>query len=151
MRQGDLEIVRTYRFPHEAWLAKSVLEAFGVTAWVLDETQIRHRWFMGVALGDVKLAVRSDQTAQAREILDGDHSDSLASIPEELLAPSGDEICGQCGAPELVTERTIRPGRLPQWLLTVATMLLAGGPAPHYRVQTLRRCRRCEHVSVSDS
>jgi len=101
VRQGELEIVGTYRFPHEAALAKTTLEAYGVEAWVLDEKQIRLRWYMGSAAGGVKLAVRGADADTARELLGGDHSADLAAIPETRLPAAPDELCPHCGADAL--------------------------------------------------
>lgn len=100
-RRDELEVVGTYGFPHEASLAKSALEAYGVEAWVLDEKQIRLRWYMGEAAGGVKVAVRRADADTAREILGGDHSADLAAILEARLPPAPDELCPHCGADAL--------------------------------------------------
>src|SRR5262249_14666750 len=76
-RQGDLEIVGSYRFSHEAHLARAALDAAGIRAWVLDEAQIRMRWFMGDALGGIKVAVRREEAADARALLARDFSVEL--------------------------------------------------------------------------
>jgi len=100
-RQAELEVVGTYRFPHEAQVARGVLEAFGIPAWVIDETQIRLRWYLGNALGGVKVAVRAADASTARELLSGDHSAALESIPETHLPPAPDEVCPRCGSASL--------------------------------------------------
>src|SRR5258706_15524442 len=87
VRQGELEIVGTYRFPHEAELARTTLGAYGVEAWVLDEKQIRLRWYMGSAAGGVKLAGRRAGAGTAPEPPGGDHSAHLAASPEARLPP----------------------------------------------------------------
>ncbi|MGH2897778.1 MAG: hypothetical protein ACRDMZ_03830 [Solirubrobacteraceae bacterium] len=144
-RQGDLEVVGTYRFPYEAQLAKSAVEAFGVPGWVLDETQIRFRWYFGDALGGVKLAVRTGDAETAREILSGDHSADLAALPESHLPPALDELCPRCGAELVEVARPRGRGTLRQWLLVLVSWVFAGGPAPHYR-RRARRCAACGHA-----
>jgi hypothetical protein len=141
--RGALEIVATYRFPHEASLAKSALEAFGVDAWVLDETQIRLRWYMGAALGGVKLAVRAGDAATAREILDGDHSADLAGIPEAKLPPSPGELCPRCGADALERVKGRTSGDVLRRMLLLVLALFLGSHAPHDRLTRAWRCRAC--------
>jgi len=144
-RQGDLEVVGTYRFPHEALVAKSTVEAFGVPAWVLDETQIRFRAYMGDPLGGVKLVVRADDAETAREILAGDHSADLAAVPESHLPPSADELCPRCGRELVWVSRGRMRGVVPEWLLVLASSLLPGGPARHAR-RAGGRCSACSQV-----
>jgi len=104
-RESTLEIVARYWLPHEALVAKSALEAFGVPAWVLDETQIRMRWYLANTLGGVKLAVRAEDAYTAREILSGDHAADLSSIEEAALPPHPSEVCERCGLPLVADPR----------------------------------------------
>jgi ribosomal protein S14 len=150
-QQGELEIIRSYRFPHEALIAKSALEAFGVRAWVLDENQIRLRWYMADALGGVKLAVRAADVDGAQEILSGDHSAALAAVPEAQLPASQAERCPRCGAPALEIERARVASRWPKVLLIAVAALFAGGPAPHFTVRATSRCRSCGFSEESSS
>ena len=143
-RQGELEVVGTYRFAHEAFLAKSTLEAFEVPAWILDENQIRFRWFMADALGGVKIAVRTEDAEQAREILAGDHSAELSDIPEEQLPPAPEETCPQCGA-TLELTRSPTAGLFKPVLLFLESVLT--GAPPHSRVRTTARCSSCGYHS----
>lgn len=146
-RQGELEVVGTYRFAHEAFLAKSTLEAFEVPAWILDENQIRFRWFMADALGGVKIAVRAGDAEKAKEILAGDHSAALENIPEEGLPPAPEEICPQCGVATLEVSRKHTQGGLGQLGLLLLAWLFTGGPAPHYVTRTTVQCRSCGYHS----
>jgi hypothetical protein len=138
-RQGELEVVRSYRFPHEAHIAKSALEAFGVSAWVLDENQVRH---MGDAPGRVKLAVRVEDAEQAEEILSGDHSASLATVPEGRFPAAREEICPRCGA-ALEIGGVRNTTRWRQLVRALAGLFFARGPAPHFSVRASYRCRSC--------
>ena len=137
MSERELEIVGTFRFPHQAALAKTTLGAFGVDAWVLDETQIRMRWFMGLALGGVKVAVRAEDADTAREILAGDHSADLAHVPEANLPPAPDELCRYCGADSLAPESAHTSKAV---LLSIFSAAV-GALWPHDR--TRWRCRSC--------
>jgi hypothetical protein len=141
--RDELAVVASYRFPYEASLAKATLGAYGIEAWVLDETQIRLRWYMGLALGGVKVAVRGADLEASREILGGDHSADLASVPESRLPPAPEDLCPHCGAEALerVTGRTTRDVLRRMGLLFLA--LLGGGPTPGDSYASARRCRAC--------
>jgi hypothetical protein len=108
VRQGELEIVGTYRFAHEATLARATLAAYGVEAWVFDETLAQLHGYTARGAGAVKLTVSRADAGTAREILDGDHSADLASVPEARIPPGPDELCPRCGsdALERVNHRT---------------------------------------------
>ena len=142
-RRSELEVVGAYRFPWEASLAKSALEAFGLEAWVLDETQIRLRWYMGAALGGVKLAVRAEDAEAAREILRGDHSADLAAVPEAKLPAAPDELCPRCGADALEPVSGRTSADVLRRMLLVVLALFAGSHAPHDRLMRGWRCRAC--------
>jgi len=47
-------------YPHEADVAKVLLESREVPAWVLDDLQVRTRWYLSNALGGVEVAVHPD-------------------------------------------------------------------------------------------
>ena len=142
-RQGELEVVGRYRFAHEAFLARSTLEAFQVPAWILDENQVRFRWFMADALGGVKVAVRAEDAERAREILAGDHSAELSDTPEGRLPPAPEEICPQCGATLQLARN--RAGGLFKPVLLFLEGILTGAP-PH-GVRTTAHCPTCGYHS----
>jgi hypothetical protein len=144
-RQGDLEIVGAYRFSHEADLARATLDAAEIRAWVFDEAQIRMRWFLGDALGGIKVAVRHEDAAEARAVLERDFSVALRNVPESHLPPAPEEVCPACGADTFVRiRRRTLPGGV-EWLLVLASTVFAGGPLPHYRFAVAGRCKACGH------
>ncbi|HTO69343.1 MAG TPA: hypothetical protein VMR31_05730 [Myxococcota bacterium] len=145
-RESTLEIVARYWLPHEALVAKSALEAFGVPAWVLDETQIRMRWYLANTLGGVKLAVRAEDAYTAREILSGDHAADLSSIEEAALPPHPSEVCERCGLPSIGAPRRRAAG---WWQILGAALALStlSGPAPRFAKEAVSRCAACGHVS----
>ena len=145
MAQAGFEIVGSYRFSHEAELARAALDAAEIRAWVFDEAQIRMRWYLGDALGGIKVAVRREDAADARAFLERDFSVALRNVPESHLPPAPEEVCPACGGDTFMRiRRRALPGRA-QWLLLLASALFAGGPLPHYRFAVARRCRACGH------
>jgi hypothetical protein len=150
MRQGDLEVVASYLHGYEAHLAQGRLEADGIPAWVLDEHQIRMRWWLGLALGGVKVAVRRTDAAAARSILAADHAEELAPIRENELPAQPDHCCPRCAQPPSREIRRRLYPNLPQWLALVAG-LVVGFIAPHRRVAVERECSSCGHVWVTSA
>jgi len=142
---GAFEIVGTYRFPHQAELARAALTSAEIRAWVFDEAQIRMRWYLGDALGGIKVAVRSEDAADARAFLERDFSVALRNVPESHLPPAPEEVCPACGSDSFKqVRRRETPGGV-EWLLVLASALLAGGPLPHYRFAVGGRCNACGH------
>src|SRR5690606_29952703 len=90
---GDLVVVATYSFPHEAQLARSKLDAFDIPAFVLDEHTINMQWLYSDALGGVKLAVPNSARKQALELLQEDTA--IEELDEPTLA------CSHCGGHHL--------------------------------------------------
>jgi len=143
-RQSGLAIVGRFSYLHEADIAKALLESEGIESWLLDEHQIRHRWFLAGALGGVKVAVAPQFAEQAQALLSQDLSDSLGDLPEQTLPGHPEEHCPQCGATadfETSTQRL--PGPF-QWLVSFLFLLL-GLLVPRRRFTITRRCGRCSH------
>ncbi len=140
--QSGLTIVARYSYLYEADLARSLLESENIESWLFDEHQIRHRWYLAVALGGVKLAVAPDMAEQAAALLAQDYSDLLATIPEQDLPGHPNEVCPRCGSTSR-SESTEQkyPGPL-QWLGSFL-FLLAGALVPRRRFEVTRYCSSC--------
>jgi len=54
---------------HEALLARGQLESSGIASWLADDNMVRMDWFISNLLGGVKLVVRPEDEAAAREVL----------------------------------------------------------------------------------
>ncbi len=91
----ELVTVTSYRDAYEAHLARGILEAAGIEAFVADEHLVGVDWLYSQALGGVKLRVAAESAAEARELLAwavlGD------SDGGEINAAPG-EPCPMCGA-----------------------------------------------------
>lgn len=144
-KQSGLSVVGVFWYPHEAQLARALLESEGIPAWVLDEHQVQMRWHLAAALGGVKVAVAPSDEQRAGTLLARDHSDALAGIPEAQLPPAEEEQCPRCHGPgELLASTSQLPAPV-QWL-TTAFFLLVGALVPRRRVKIRYRCQACDHT-----
>jgi len=128
-------LVRSYSFVDEADRAKSLLDAFGVLAFVRE----------AAPRGDLspQLLLRRADLARALELLDGrDHSADLASVPEAHLPPAPDELCPRCGSEAL--ER-VRRNQFDDGLRRLEGMIVLMLTAGQVRWGLDRgvRCRSC--------
>jgi putative signal transducing protein len=100
--EGELVVVRSFSHPHEAHLACSALHAAGVEAAVADSHIVAADWLVSNAVGGVKVVVRQEDAAQAREILE------TAAVVEDAIAESGapnDDVaarCARCGSEDVI-------------------------------------------------
>lgn len=59
----------TFVYPHEAHLAKNILESEGITVFIQDELTVQVNNFLSNAVGGVKLQVPEEEAVQAFDIL----------------------------------------------------------------------------------
>lgn len=76
----DLVPIRTYWNLLEAELAKGLLAAAGIDAFLFDDNMVRLDWFNANALGGVKLRVDADMVEEANRVLEENVS---ADAPRE--------------------------------------------------------------------
>ena len=100
--EGKLVTVDTFDMPTEAHLAKGLLEANGLTAFLADELTVGVAWHLSNAVGGIKLQVpetdveRATGILAAREDSSIDAEEGLADLPEteesenELPSSAGD-------------------------------------------------------------
>ncbi len=74
----NLVVVRSYWNLLEAELAKGLLEAAGIEAFLFDDNMVRMDWFNANALGGVKLRVDAANAEDASRILEDQASDGSA-------------------------------------------------------------------------
>ncbi len=72
----DLIVIRSYWNLVEAELAKGVLDAAGIEAFLFDDNMVRLDWFNANALGGVKLRVDAANVEAANRVLDESVSDA---------------------------------------------------------------------------
>ena len=124
----QLITVRTYSLPWQADLARTMLEAEGIPAFVADANTVSMNWLYSNAIGGVRLQVPESYAEAANETLSSDKNYS-PSVPED---ESDSPTCPKCGNHN---STIIRRGR--RW--TFLTWLLVGVPLffPPKRYQCL--------------
>lgn len=93
----QLVTVGRYRDLAEAIVARSLLEAEEIEAWVQDENLVRLDWMYANAVGGIRLQVETRDVAAATEIL----AQLPASIPYAEGAEYVQPQCPQCGSPDI--------------------------------------------------
>lgn len=79
----DLVVIRSFWNLVEAELAKGVLEAAGIEAFLFDDNMVRLDWFNANALGGVKLRVDADNVEAAKRVLEESVADAAAADTRE--------------------------------------------------------------------
>jgi hypothetical protein len=149
-RQSGFEIVLVTWFAHEAHIARTLLEADGIEAFVLDAEQIGVQFHVAGAVGGVKVAVRPEDAERARTLLALDHSPALEGVPEAVLPAPDDERCPRCGSSATATvQRTDRVPAL-AWL-SMGVFFLLGVLVPRRHRRVRRWCRGCGAMWVAES
>jgi hypothetical protein len=63
-------VIRRYQHLPEALLSKSILDSSGIESILVDENLVRIDWFYSNLVGGIKLLVRGEDAATARELLE---------------------------------------------------------------------------------
>lgn len=136
---AKLVVVGRYSFPIEAQIAKSALNAAGITAYLADENTINMYWLYSDALGGVRLMVNEENASEAEEILQQDFSLSLQEQYENEACQKNDEaeewVCPECGSKNVYA---FTKGKKPAFLI----FILLGFPLFFY--QHGIKCADCE-------
>ncbi len=143
--QPKLVTLAAFNMPHQAHLAKSLLEAAGIPAFIRDEHLISINPLYSPALGGVKVQVPDVHLKEAREILDSvpdfalqDEEALQATLPEEP-GPEPPELmeCPHCGSRGFVEDIHYPVERVINGLLLGLPYLWLGRPL---------LCRACRHT-----
>ncbi len=130
--QTELEVVASYLYPLEAFIARTALENAGIDAVIADDHLISMDWLLATALGGVKLLVRAQDLADAREFLAESKEASETDTNYER------DACRRCGS---LNTGYIRIGGG----LTLLSYLLTG--APLFPLLRRVRCQDCGTIS----
>lgn len=129
---GGLVTIAQYRDLPEAWLAKSKLEAAGITCYLDNEYTVGINWLYSNALGGVKLNVPEEYVEEAKAIIE---ESTETIVPEESDGLLPDSACPACGATEIETNNYTRK-------FAALTLLLS---LPLFLFWKRSRCKRCGH------
>ena len=91
---GKMVTVATFDMPTEAHLAKGLLEANGLTAFLADELTVGVAWHLSNAIGGVKLQVAEDDVEHAASILAAREDRSIEAGAELTNVAEMDESEG---------------------------------------------------------
>lgn len=128
---GTLVTVARFSFPHEANIAKGLLESEGIPSFVADEHTVNMQWLYSNAMGGVRLQVPCEFSVSALDILKEDFSDSVNS---EFDMPI--EKCPQC---ESLDVENYTKGKRSAFLV----FIFLGFPLFFYKHGL--RCKKCEY------
>ena len=126
-------VVGRYRDLSTASIAKSILDSAGMESFLADDSVIRLDWLYSNALGGIKLLVRDEDAAAARDLLE-------TQIPEKFDVDGVGEYhqpkCPNCGSLDVSFEELDREIAHPG--------LLIGIPIP--AVKHGWNCHSCGHT-----
>lgn len=103
----ELVFVASFLWPLDANLAKSRLEADGLTCYLFDEMTITMNWLYSHALHGVKLYVKAGDLERAREILNCQNEIELET----------DDRCPECNSANIYYQNIGQPWIFLSWLL----------------------------------
>ncbi|MDE2235317.1 MAG: DUF2007 domain-containing protein [Gammaproteobacteria bacterium] len=76
----DYVTIATYDKTTEAHIAKGRLAAEGISALLFDDNMVQMDWLYAIALGGIKLRVKTADETRARNILATDYSQELDGV-----------------------------------------------------------------------
>lgn len=132
MSPGPVAVLRFRDLP-DAEMAQSVLRSAGIDSFLADQNIVRLDWLWSDAMGGVKVVVRAEDEADARELLKQAGS---GEIEWEDAAVRPHQTCPQCGSRDL-SYRDLRKR------IGFATLAI-GLPLPIHKPRW--RCARCGYT-----
>ncbi|MBN2894097.1 MAG: DUF2007 domain-containing protein [Bacteroidales bacterium] len=132
--------ILTYTYPHEAHLAKSVLEAEGIPVFIKDELTAQVYNFYSTAIGGVKLQVPESDFQSAYELLKaGDLIPEIKAEPKiEKVTKAKDsknKSCPFCGSAEVSRKKQLN-------ILSTIIFMILGALFPLFK--STYHCHDCK-------
>jgi hypothetical protein len=137
-----LKTIATFTNPLEAHIVRGRLQAEGIESYVAHEHHIWANWFLSMALGGVKLQVRTEDVKRAGEILRHERAGDY----EALVTETGDDdagagaTCPACRSLDITPIR--RSGRVSLFVVWLSSL-----PLPYSSVTMA--CRSCGHTWIN--
>ena len=126
-------IIGWFREPSLAYLAKTKLEAEGITAFLFDEHLVNIQWLYSEAIGRVKLAVPKPEADEALKIITENNSDLLIEADASIIPPRDSNNCPKCKSEAIVLKKASRKA--------AAFSLLLGFPFIFFKKRY--QCQQC--------
>lgn len=133
---AQLKTIASFRDLPLAELAKAKIESEGIPCFLANAYHVGVNWLYSFALGGVKLQVYSPDVEKAKQILNEDRSDDLASIEDEFPKPDVSDYCHKCSSRNISLIRDSRKAG--------ALSLLMGFPLVFFRKRY--KCEDCGHI-----
>jgi hypothetical protein len=132
---AKLITVKTFLDQPEAYVARSLLEHHGITAFLFDQNFVAVSWLSMFAVSGLRLMVVEDEAVQARAILAEAvapaPAGAEAATPTDAAAPS----CPKCGSADTTRVYSV--------IAAIAGFFIATVP---FLLRTAKwRCRQCGH------
>lgn len=118
--------IKTFTYPHEAYVIRGRLESEGIRTFLKDEMTVQVHNFYSNAVGGVKLQVPAEDVDRALHILD-----SVKEIPQKVAVFSKEE-CGDSTTCPFCHSGNISRMKKADWL-TLIPYLIVGFIFPVYR------------------
>jgi hypothetical protein len=131
--QGGVTVLRQYRDPVQASMARSVLESAGITCFLRDENTVRIDWLWSNLMGGIRLQVADRDVAAAEAILS-------QPIPETIAVEGEADFqqprCPCCTSLEISFETL-------DTKVGATSILLLGFPLPSPVMRDYWHCQSC--------
>lgn len=122
----QLVTIKTFTYPHEAYIIIGKLESEGIYTFLRDEMTVQVHNFYSNAVGGVKLQVPSEDVERALAILDEQNEE-----PEKVVVLSKEEV-GAADACPFCHSENISTKKKANWL-TLIPYLIVGFIFPIYK------------------
>lgn len=118
--------IRTFTYPHEAYIVQGKLESEGIRTFLKDEMTVQVHNFYSNAIGGVKLQVPEEDVEKALALLG-----EKAELPPKIILLKENQIhnktrCPFCGSENISKKKNAN------WL-TLLPFLIIGSILPVYR------------------
>ena len=122
----SLITIKTFTYPHEAYVIRGKLESEGIETFMRDEMTVQVHNFYSNAVGGVKLQVREKDADHAREILGLQQKETQDVVIIKKTAIENENTCPFCGSENLAK------GKKANWL-TLIPYVVVGFIFPVYK------------------
>jgi hypothetical protein len=130
---AKLVTVKTFLDQPEAYIARSLLEQHGITAFLFNQNFVAVSWLSMFAVSGLRLMVVEEEAAQARAILAEALAQPLPASDTDAAAVAATPSCPKCGSADTTRVYSV--------IAAIAAFFIAAVPL---LLRTAKwRCRQC--------